>query len=106
MYISTSLKGVMTYGDFFYQQDKICLEDHLMGELSLAQAEDVLHVSLKHGGIRVLGNNLEDLLVDGSLVGLALLGGLVLLLLSLEDISLFLGGFLVAGKKRQKCDYI
>ena len=73
-----------------------------MGELSLVQAEDVLHVCLEHGGIGVLGNNLEDLLVYGSLVGLALLGGLVLLLLSLEDISLFLGGLLVA-ENRNNC---
>ena len=44
-----------------------------MGELSLAEAEDVLHVSLQHGGIGVLGNHLQNLLVDGSLIGLALL---------------------------------
>ncbi len=72
-----------------------------MGELSLAQAEGVLHVCLEHGGIGVLGNNLEDLLVDGSLVGLALLRGLVLLLFGLEDISLFLGELLVAVKRKK-----
>ena len=64
---------------FFFQQEFyfVCnrdyLEDHLMGELSLAEAEDVLHISLKHGGIGVLGNHLQNVFVDGSLIGLALL---------------------------------
>jgi hypothetical protein len=68
-----------------------------MGELSLAQTEDVLHVSLQHVGLWVLGNNLQNLLVDGSLIGLAHLRGLVLLFLGLEDVSILLGWLLVAG---------
>ena len=73
------------------------LENHLVGELALAQAEGVLEVRLEHTGIRMLGDDLKNLLVDGGLIGLALLGGLVLLLLGLEDVSVLLCGLLVAG---------
>jgi hypothetical protein len=38
-----------------------------MRELSLAQAEGILEVSLEHARIRMLGDNLENLLVNGSL---------------------------------------
>ena len=41
---------------YFVCNGHLFLEDHLMGELSLAEAEDVLHISLQHGGIGVLGN--------------------------------------------------
>ena len=73
------------------------LENHLVGELALAQAEGVLEVRLEHTGIRMLGDDLKNLLVDGGLIGLALLRGLVLLLLGLEDVSVLLCGLLVAG---------
>jgi hypothetical protein len=43
------------------------LENHLMRELALAEREDVLEVGLQHVGLRVLGDDLEDLLVYGSL---------------------------------------
>jgi hypothetical protein len=49
------------------------LENHLVRELALAQAEQVFEVSLEHGGLRVLGDDLQDLLVDG---GLESIGGI------------------------------
>ena len=70
-YISTQIKmdAVFIFQQEFYFvcNGHLFLEDHLMGELSLAEAEDVLHISLQHGGIGVLGNHLQNLLVDGSL---------------------------------------
>ena len=66
-----------------------------MGELALAEAEGVFEVALEHGSIRMFADDREDLLVDSLLVSLALLRGLVLLLLSLKDVSVFLG--LLAG---------
>ena len=63
----TQFIGYFSTRTLFRLQSAFVLEDHLMGELSLAEAEDVLHVSLQHGGIGVLGNHLQNLLVDGSL---------------------------------------
>ena len=78
----------------FYDGKKILspdLEDQLVGELALAEAEGVFEVALEHGSIRMFADDREDLLVDRLLVSLALLRGLVLLLLSLKDVSVLLG---------------
>ena len=70
------------------------LEDHLVRELTLAEAEGVFKVRLEHRGLGVLGDDGQDLLVDGLLVGLALLRRLVLFLLGLEDVSVLLDALL------------
>ncbi len=73
-----------------------CLECHLVRILSFAQREGVFQVLLQHGALLVLLDGLEHGLVDGGLVGLPLLGGLVFLLLRGENVS-GLGGLLGLG---------
>ena len=72
------------------------LEDHLVRELTLAKAEGVLQVGLKHGSFRVFRDDSQNLLINGLLISLALFRGFVFLFLGLKDVSILLGS-LFAG---------
>merc|ERR1719472_760791 len=67
------------------------LEAHLVRELSLGQRKASLQVLPQNGAVGVSLDRSQDLGVDGSLVSLPLLRGLVCLLLGLEDVTLLLG---------------
>merc|ERR1719361_2289180 len=63
------------------------LEAHLVRELSLGQRKASLQVLPQNGAVGVSLDRSQDLGVDGSLVSLPLLRGLVCLLLGLEDVT-------------------
>merc|ERR1719472_518843 len=67
------------------------LEAHLVREFSLGQRKASLQVLPQNGAVGVSLDRSQDLGVDGSLVSLPLLRGLVCLLLGLEDVTLLLG---------------
>ena len=67
------------------------LEDHLVWELSLAQAKPCPEILLKELSVSVLLQGLHQALVHSLLVSLPLLAGLVRLLLCLENVSVLRG---------------
>ena len=62
--------------------------------LTFAESEVVSQIALQDFSLWMFLDHIQNHLVDSGLIGLPLLGGLVSLLLGLEDVALLLGLFL------------